>query len=242
MSESPPPTSLRAPLRWALLIPALLAPLAASFFYFVLFPGTAFGNAFYTGIKCFHLFWPAAAVLLILREPLIDRTRPKRHLASLLPGTLFGLLTLGLLFLLIHSGPLAAVLEQSYGRIAEKIHDLGEAERYFAFALFLCLVNSAMEEYYWRWFVFGQSKRLMPVTVAHLVAALGFSSHHIVVLSQFFPFGWALALGACVGIGGAFWSWQAQRYNSLIGPWVSHLLVDIGIVWIGWEALQAQAN
>lgn len=239
MSESPFP-SQRPLLRWSLLAPALVAPLIASLFYFVFYPGTTFGNAFFTAIKIFHVLWPAAAVLLILREPLVDRTRPKRHLASLLPGTAFGLATLIVLFLLLQLGPFQEMLDSSNGRIAEKIRDLGEAETYFTFALFICFVNSALEEYYWRWFVFGQAKRLMPVPAAHFVAALGFSAHHFVVLSQFFPIGWALALGTCVGIGGAFWSWQAQRYNSLIGPWVSHLLVDIGIVWIGWLALQSQ--
>ena len=40
---------------------ALVLPLMASFFYFVLFPGTAFGNAFYTAIKIFLLTWPVIA-------------------------------------------------------------------------------------------------------------------------------------------------------------------------------------
>lgn len=238
MPDTPPPS--RAPLRWALLLPGLLMPLAASFFYFVLYPGTAFGNAFFTGIKIFYLVWPALCVVGILREPLIDRTIRKRHAASLIPGIAFGLLTLAALFSLLQLGPFRELIESNHGRIAEKIKDLGEAETYFTFAIFICLVNSAMEEYYWRWFCYGQARQLMPIPLAHLVAAIGFAAHHIVILSQFFPLGWAFAIGACVGTGGAFWSWQMQRYNSLIGPWLSHLLVDIGIVWVGWEALQSQ--
>lgn len=241
MSDSTPPISplRRAPLRWALLVPALVVPFVLSFFYFVLFPGTAFGNAFYTVHKIFLVAWPLLAVPLILREPMVDRTRPKRHLASLLPGILFGALVVGLLFLLLHASPLAAVFEANQGRIAQRIHDLGVAGNFLAFALFLSFIHAAMEEFYWRWFAFGQAKRLMPKGAAHLVAAVGFASHHVVVLSQFFPIGWALALGACVAVGGAFWSWQADRYNSLIGPWLSHMLIDLGLMWVGWEALRA---
>lgn len=228
----------RSALRWALLLPALVVPCILSFFYFVFFPGTAFGNAFYTVHKVFLIAWPLIAVPLILREPMIDRTRPKRHLASLVPGTVFGLLVTGVLFLLLNATPLGGLLSENEAKIARRIHDMNVAEHFVAFALFLSFIHSAMEEFYWRWFAFGQAKKLMPKGAAHLVAAAGFASHHIVVLSQFFPLAWALALGACVAIGGAFWSWQADRYNSLLGPWFSHLLVDLGLMWVGWQALQ----
>jgi len=216
-------------------------PFVLSFFYFVFYPGTAFGNAFYTIHKVFLIAWPLLAVLLLLREPMIDRSRPKRHLASMVPGTGFGLVVVGVLFVLLEATPLGAIFTENEGKIARRIHDLGMAEHFLAFALFLSFIHAAMEEFYWRWFAFGQAKRLLPKGVAHLVAAAGFASHHVVVLSQFFPLGWALALGACVAIGGAFWSWQADRYNSLLGPWFSHMIVDLGLMWVGWEALSKSA-
>lgn len=225
-------------LRWALLLPALVVPFILSFFYFVFYPGTAFGNSFYTIHKVFLIAWPLLAVPLILREPMVDRTRPKRHFASLLPGAVFAGLTVGLLFALIHFTPLGKVLAANETNIAGRIADLGMAEHFVAFALFLSFIHAAMEEFYWRWFAFGQAKRLMPVGLAHLVAAAGFASHHVVILSQFFPLGWALVFGACVALGGAFWSWQANRYNSLIGPWFSHMIIDLGLMWVGWEVLQ----
>lgn len=228
----------RPALRWALLLSALLVPFILSFFYFVLYPGTAFGNAFYGAHKTFLIAWPLLCVHLFLREPMIDRSRPKRHLASLVPGIIFGAVVTGLMLLLLETSPMGAVFSENKARIVQRIHDLDVADRFVAFACFISFVHSAMEEFYWRWFAFGQAKKLMPKAVAHLVAAIGFALHHIVVLSQFFPMGWALALGACVAIGGAFWSWQADRYNSLLGAWFSHLLVDLGLMWVGWEALR----
>lgn len=235
---SPPSPPSRLTLRWALLLPALVVPFILSFFYFVLYPGTAFGNSFYTIHKIFLIAWPLVAVPLILREPMVDRTRPKRHLASLLPGLVFAVLAVGLLFGLIRFTPLGNVLTTNETKIAGRIADLGMAEHFVAFALFLSFIHAAMEEFYWRWFAFGQAKQLMPVGLAHLVAAAGFASHHVVILSQFFPLGWALVFGACVALGGAFWSWQANRYNSLIGPWFSHMIIDLGLMWVGWEVLQ----
>lgn len=220
------------------LLPALVVPLIASFFYFVLFPGTAFGNSFYSAVKAFLLLWPFFAVLVVLREKMVDRSRGKRHLASLLPGTVFGLLVVALLFLLLKATPLGMVLEENAGRIAGRIEDLGVKENFLLFALFLSFIHAWLEEFYWRFFVFGQATKLMSVPKAHLVAAVGFASHHVVILSQFFPMGWAFALGVCVAIGGFAWSWMMYRYNSLWGAWISHMIVDLGLMWVGWEVLQ----
>lgn len=223
--------------RWAVLLPAMVLPFCAAFFYAVLFPGTTFGNSFYTGIKIWLVVWPALATGLILREKFVDRSREKRHGASLVPGVTFGLAVLGVLVFLVKATPLGAVVDENAENIAVFVEDLGMTEHYILFAVFLSFLHAFMEEWYWRWFAFGQARKVMPVGVAHLVAAAGFASHHVVILNQFFPLGWALFFGFCVGTGGAVWSLLYQRYNSLLGAWASHMIIDLGIMWVGWEAL-----
>lgn len=236
MTESLSNASTRC--RWAVLVPALLLPLCASFFYFVLFPGTAFGNSFYSGIKIFLLVWPIVATGWILRENFVNREREKRHAAGMGMGVLFGIAVVALLVFLVKATPLGAVVDDNSERIAGRIRDLGVAENFLWFALFLSFLHAALEEFYWRWFVFGQLRNLASVPLAHLVAAVGFASHHVVILSQFFPFGWALFLGGCVATGGFAWSWLYHRYNSLWGAWLSHMIIDLGLMWVGWEVLQ----
>ncbi len=236
MSDLPPSRGKR----WLVLGPALVMPFIASFFYFVLFPGTTFGNSFYSGIKVFLLVWPIVAVALVLRERFVDRSREKRHGVGMAVGGLFGALVVGLLFFLIKATPLGAVLDENAERIAGRIADLGVAEHYLWFALFISFAHAALEEFYWRWFVFGQAEKLMRPGLAYIVASVGFASHHVVILSQFFPIGWALFLGACVGIGGAVWSWLYRRYNSYWAAWFSHMIIDLGLMWVGWEILSGQ--
>jgi membrane protease YdiL (CAAX protease family) len=225
--------------RWLVLVPALVIPFIASFFYFVLFPGTAFGNGFYKGVKVFLLVWPIVATILILKVKMIDRSREKRHLASMMPAVGFGLLVVGLLFFLLEATPLGLILDDNRDRIAGRIRDLGVADHFLWFALFVSFFHAALEEFYWRWFVFGLAQKVMRLPLAYLVASAAFASHHVVVLSQFFPIAWALVLGACVGIGGAMWCWLSYRYNSLYGAWVSHMVIDLGLMWVGWEVLQS---
>ena len=123
--------------------------------------------------------------------------------------------------------------------IQEKIAEMGldAAWKFAAIGVFYSLCHSLLEEYYWRWFVFGQLKRLVPLTPALLISALGFMAHHVLVLGAFFgmasPVTWLFSLA--VAMGGGFWAWLYHRSNSLLGPWLGHLLVDAAIFAIGYE-------
>ncbi len=107
----------------------------------------------------------------------------------------------------------------------------GALEHFFLFAVFLCLGNSAMEEYYWRWFVFGELRRLTRLPWAVLYSALGFTLHHIVVLSAYFPdVPLVVLLNVGVFTGGCIWALVYHRCGSIFGPWISHLMVDVAIM------------
>ena len=105
---------------------------------------------------------------------------------------------------------------------------------------FISLIHSLMEEYYWRWFVFGQMERLMPLTPAILVSSLGFMCHHVVVLSVYFPdYFWSANVPFSLGVavGGGVWAWLYHRTGSIYAPWLSHLIVDTAIIVIGYTML-----
>jgi len=159
--------------RWAVLLPALVVPLTASFFYFVLFPGTASGNGFYVAAKLNLLFWSIIATLWILREPMVDKTLRRRHKLSLVQGTVFGIAVSALLIYLVKGTPLGTVVGENVVRISERIVGLGVADHYLLFALFISFFHAGLEEFYWRWFVFGNARRLMPAGAAITVAASG---------------------------------------------------------------------
>jgi membrane protease YdiL (CAAX protease family) len=104
-----------------------------------------------------------------------------------------------------------------------------------ALGVFYSAIHSLMEEYYWRWFVFGQLRCLVPQPVAILVSSLAFMGHHVVVLLIYLPWPWAAAASACVAVGGAIWAWLYQRSGSLYAPWLCHLLIDAAIFAIGYD-------
>ncbi len=89
-----------------------------------------------------------------------------------------------------------AVFDQA-AVVREKAEQMGVISHFVLFGLFLSFLHSLLEEYYWRWFVFGNLHRFLnSKSLAYGVGALGFASHHIVVTTQFFdgPIGWIYGL------------------------------------------------
>jgi len=213
----------------------MVLPLLASLVYFVWLADHPAARIVYAGAKAFTFAWPLVAAMWIMHERLprlrvAEAFNPK----AMIMGVLSGALIAGVILLLMNS-PIGDLVAGNSDNIRAKVVAFGLSEHYLAFALFLSLFHSLIEEYYWRWFVYGRLRRLIRIQHAHLLAGLAFASHHIVIASQFFTALWALALGACVALGGIFWSLMYERQKTIVGAWISHMIVDLSIMAIGYR-------
>jgi membrane protease YdiL (CAAX protease family) len=112
---------------------------------------------------------------------------------------------------------------------------------FLALAAFLSVANSLFEEYYFRWFIFGRMRPLLPLSWSVVLSALVFMAHHVILLAVYFPgqFWTAVApLSLCIALGGGMWAWLYARTGSLYAPWLSHALIDVAILAIGWDLSQ----
>ena len=128
--------------------------------------------------------------------------------------------------------------------VAEKIRGFGvkTLSGYIALAAFYSVLHSLLEEYYWRWFVFGRLRRFISLGPAIALASVAFMLHHVVVLGFYFgwlsPAAWVFSLA--VGIGGAAWAWIYHRTGTLWGVWLSHALIDAAIFAVGFDLVFAR--
>jgi membrane protease YdiL (CAAX protease family) len=103
--------------------------------------------------------------------------------------------------------------------------------------VFYSLVHSLLEEYYWRWFVFARLADVSKLPTAIAISSLGFMAHHVLIVGMYF--GWTSAatwlFSLAIAVGGAVWAGLYHRSRSLIGPWLSHLLVDAAIFAVGYD-------
>lgn len=158
-------------------------------------------------------------------------------------GVAFGLaaaaFALGLYYGVLRDLPL---FRDTPARLRSKVAEFGLSTPagYVALAAFIAVAHAALEEYYWRWFVFGRLRRFVPFGVAAVVAGLAFMGHHVLVLGVYFP-GWfwsaVVPFSLAIAVGGMFWAWLYNRTGSLAGPWVSHVLVDCAVMAIGYDLL-----
>ena len=221
---------------------ALFLPSVVTLLYFVIlaaWPSAAQQTAYAIG-KGIQFGLPLVWVLAVQRAGL--RFKPPGR-AGLIEGGLFGLLVLAAMMALYHGWlkPVGYLGPQSpaAAAILDKVQGFGldTLWKYVALGAFYSLFHSGLEEYYWRWFVFGQLRRLIPVNRAILVSSIGFMLHHILLLAAYFgwfsPATWLFS--AAVAVGGAYWAWLYQRSDSLWGPWLSHLVIDAAIFIVGYD-------
>lgn len=242
----PLPTHTTAPdhTRWrALLALLLLVPIASvgEGLALWIWPGTALALAVYWACKLWIAAFPAAWTRWIERE--------RWSWSPAKQGGFGAAIALGLLMAAVMVGAYAVVLSTGsidvakMQALAAKNH-LTNIWVYLFFALVISSLNALMEEYVWRWFVFRQCERVLPMWrgwLAVLIAAGLFTVHHTSALLAYFD--WRIALLGSVGVfaAGVIWSAMYRNYRSIWPPFVCHIFADFAMFGIGWHLLFAHA-
>lgn len=233
----------------AALIFALVFPSVVTWFYFVQLGGGSSGRAnfgvqlAYAVGKIVQFGFPVLYVWLLYPDS-IFLTSPAGE--GIWLGLGFGALVAAGAFMLYFVWLRPSGLLDAAARVGlQKLQDMNVATpaRFLLLAIFYSLAHSFLEEYYWRWFVFGWLKHYLPLVLAFAVASIGFMSHHVILLWTYFPdriFLVVVPLSLSVAVGGVFWCWLYNLTGALNGPWASHLLVDAAIFGVGYLVLRAR--
>jgi membrane protease YdiL (CAAX protease family) len=221
----------------ALLALAALVPAPSLGVFFAMIFEPTRGTAVGQGIYFFSKVW--ILILPILWLKWIDRER-----MSLSPARRGGFVTGALL-----GGVIGAIIVAAYFLFGRELIDvdqmrdaaqrngIGSIHAYLGLAIYLTLVNSLLEEYVWRWFVFRKCEVLLGGGAAVVLSALMFTLHHVFALAA--QTSWLTTIVASFGIfvGGCTWSWCYLRYRSIWPGYVSHLIVDAAVFLVGWRIL-----
>ncbi len=217
---------------------ALVFPTFATWLYFNYLGGQPSSRAAYGVTKVLQFAFPAVWVFGVRRSAQFHLAPPTWR--DLTAGAAFGLTViaagLAAYYGFFRGGP---TLGGAPRELTSKLSAFGirNGLHFFALAAFYSCVHSLLEEYYWRWFIFGQLRRYIPLSLAIAISSLGFMAHHVLLVANFLhgygPLTWIFS--GAIAIGGAVWAWQYHRYRSLYAPWVGHFLIDAGLMWIGYD-------
>jgi hypothetical protein len=223
---------------WAVAAASVL-PSVVTLLYFVWLAKAGAAKQLAYGVgKTIQFALPAAWVFAVQRERM-EVTLPEGRGVGL--GIAFGLLVAGAMAALYwvwlkRAGLFAGRVQ---AEIVAKVRGFGLTSvwRYAALGVFYTLGHALLEEYYWRWFVFGRLAEHVPLTAAIAISSLAFMAHHVILLAVYF--GWrspaTYLFSAAVAIGGAFWAWLYADSDSLAGPWLGHLVIDAAIFVVGYD-------
>ncbi|GHT17750.1 hypothetical protein FACS1894189_4250 [Planctomycetales bacterium] len=229
---------------------ALIFPCCFTLLYFVLLAGSpnGFQKSAYVIGKIIQFTLPIIWVGLVChseksrecQSPDVSREPWFRFLE----GIIFGILVFTAMFAIYWfylRFPGCGLDKDSAARamILNKMTHLGitDGRLFLLLGLFYSIIHSGLEEYYWRWFVFGQlRKQSENFLFAAIVSSLGFTLHHVVILGTYFGFDSPLCYLASfgVGVGGFYWAWLYHRSRSIRGTWISHGIIDAAIFCIGY--------
>jgi membrane protease YdiL (CAAX protease family) len=222
---------------------AIVLPSLVTWIYFVWLaqaPSAVQQSAYSLG-KALQFALPVVWLYLAHRKNWLDGWVFTRE--GLLTGIIFGAIVAGAMIALyaLWLKP-SGFFNEAAVTVREKIGGMAinTVWKFVLLGMFYSLMHSFLEEYYWRWFVFRQLDLLSPTwpaTVAITVSSLAFMAHHVILLAQYFgwfsPATWFFSLS--VAVGGAVWAWLYLSSGSLLGPWMSHLLIDAAIFVIGYD-------
>jgi membrane protease YdiL (CAAX protease family) len=189
------------------------------------------GRALFMAAKVWLVVFPAAWYLLV------EKGRPSwspPHRGGLAVGALSGL---GLAALIVAGAWLVGVQHMDLTPLRAQVREmgLGSAVPYLAGAAGWTFVNSLIEEYVYRWFIFRQCEALIKGPAAVFASAAIFCAHHVIAVSQYLDPFFSFLASTGVFVGAAIWSWLYQRYRSVWPCWISHVLADIAVFGIGWR-------
>ncbi len=191
------------------------------------------GQLVYGGSKVWIAILPVVWLLWVDRQPFsFSPARAGGFRTAILFGTVISVFV-GLSYWVFGS----TLIDPAMLHTAIEKNQLDVLWRYVGLSVYLITINSLLEEYVWRWFVFRQCEAFVSGPWAAVLSALFFTIHHVVALKAQMPWAPTLMCSAGVFIGGLTWSWCYYRFRSVWPGYVSHAIVDIAILVIGWDLI-----
>ena len=220
-------------------------PTAAALLYFVWLDGNSVSRWAYLFSKALQFSLPVVslAVFGLWQFPPAESPRSGRTrgwLPGLLSGLAIAIVTVAAYSALDRAVDLSSKIREP---IVGKIGDFGvdNAAAYIVMAVLLSFVHSALEEYFWRWYVHAQLLRHRGTLASRLLSSAAFTAHHVVVLGVFLDpeRAWSLLLlgSLAVFFGGYLWAALFDRSGSVLGAWISHVFADLAIMAVGYQLI-----
>ena len=187
----------------------------------------------------------AIKIALFLLIPLIASRldRDVRYLSLLRPGKkgIRGAVAIGAgIYTVILGGYLLVSQTFDFSRIAGALTENAGVTRdnFLYVSLYISFVNSFLEEFFFRGFLFTNLKRQAGRRPAYIFSAAMFSLYHVAMMIGWFSAGLFLLVMAGLMAGGMIFNWLNEKLDTIYCSWLAHMFANFAINTVGFMLLK----
>lgn len=111
-------------------------------------------------------------------------------------------------------------------------------ENFLYVSLYISFVNSFLEEFFFRGFVFTNLKQLSGRKLAHIFSATAFSLYHVAMMIGWFSPTLFLLVMVGLAAGGMIFNWLNEKLDTIYCSWLTHMFANFAINTIGFMLLK----
>lgn len=100
-------------------------------------------------------------------------------------------------------------------------------------AIYISFINSLLEEFFFRGFVFLSLKKYSPRIFAYVFSAFAFSLYHIAIIINWFNIFLFLLILFGLVIAGILFDWLNEKNKNIYNSWLVHMFANLAINTIG---------
>jgi len=106
-------------------------------------------------------------------------------------------------------------------------------ENFIFVAIYISFVNSLLEEFFFRGFLFLNLNRLINRKYTYIISSLSFAIYHVAIMSNWFNNG--LFVIAMIGlfVGGLIFNYLNEKSSNIYGSWLVHMMANFAINTVG---------
>ena len=108
------------------------------------------------------------------------------------------------------------------------------AENFLYVSLYISLMNSFLEEFFFRGFGFITLKKYTSRKTAYLFSSVLFAFYHVGMLLEMFHFGVLLLLLAGLIVGGCIFNYLNEKNDNIYPSWFVHMFANFAINTVGF--------
>ncbi len=113
--------------------------------------------------------------------------------------------------------------------------DIGVNKENFVFvACYIAIVNSFLEELFFRGFAFLELKKVTKGNFAMIISSVFFALYHIAMMVNWMNIGLLVLITIALFIGGIIFNKLNEKYNNIYASWIVHMFANLAINLIGF--------